>query len=75
VARGIARVGLDAAPKLWDLAGGWLLVQEAGGVVEALEQAPFPLQAGMDYGRLSFPLLFANSLETLQKARLQVQLR
>ena len=61
VARGTAMLGLAATPHLWDLAGGWLLVTEAGGVVNVIPdrsgalQTPFPAQAGINYRDLTFP--------------------
>ncbi|MFM8322580.1 MAG: inositol monophosphatase family protein, partial [Chloroflexota bacterium] len=74
VARSIAVVGFEATPKIWDLAAPWLLVQEAGGLVETYDrQPPFPLQAGVDYARQSFPLLAAANPHMLQLAREAIQ--
>ena len=62
VATGRARALLLARPKLWDVAAGWLLVEEAGAVIEALDnKVPFPLQLDKDYAIESFPLVAAVS--------------
>jgi myo-inositol-1(or 4)-monophosphatase len=55
VARGSAVLGFEATPKIWDIAAGWLIVSEAGGVVETLEnQKVFPLSGGLDYTQHSY---------------------
>jgi myo-inositol-1(or 4)-monophosphatase len=60
IARGIALVSFEATPKIWDIAGGWLLVQEAGGSVETLDGSqPFPVRLDQSYARLNFPTLAA----------------
>jgi myo-inositol-1(or 4)-monophosphatase len=76
VARGIAVIGFEAAPKIWDIAGGWLLVEEAGGVVETLDGSrPFPLLPGMEYARQNFPTISAASPEVAHKARTWIRPR
>ena len=76
VALGIAAIGLESTAKIWDLAGGWLLVQEAGGVVGTLEGTqPFPLATGDDYRQKSFPILAAATRELAYRARDQIQLK
>jgi myo-inositol-1(or 4)-monophosphatase len=73
VARGAALLGFDARPKIWDFAGAWLLVQEAGGVIETLDGSqPLPLRTGMDYAHQYFPLLAAASPELLVWARKKI---
>jgi myo-inositol-1(or 4)-monophosphatase len=70
VSRGIAILGFEATPKIWDLAAAWLVVQEAGGVIETHHSSwPFPLQAGLDYTRKSFPTLAAANQSLLDKGR------
>jgi myo-inositol-1(or 4)-monophosphatase len=71
VASGSVVVSVEASPKVWDLAAGWLMIQEAGGVVGPLlddSPLPFPLVAGRDYARRPFPLLSAASQETWTNA-------
>jgi myo-inositol-1(or 4)-monophosphatase len=58
VARGSALLGLDAAPKIWDLAAAWLLVEEAGGVISPFEgPSPFPIHHNIDYSSTNYPTL------------------
>ena len=70
VGRGVALVGFEATPKIWDIAGAWLLVQEAGGVIAPHHgPQPFPLITGVDFARQSYPTLAAPDhklLETIQ---------
>ena len=61
-AAGVTVASMDAVPKVWDMAAGWLLVREAGGVVVQLEGKPiFPLIAGQDYASVKHPQLSAPS--------------
>lgn len=58
LARGAALLAFDAAPKIWDLAAVWLLVEEAGGKIAAIDGAsPFPPSSSIDYGVANFPTL------------------
>ncbi len=57
VASGAALGGVEATPKVWDLAGAWPILRAAGGVWAPLADAPFPLAEGADYTRRSFPML------------------
>jgi myo-inositol-1(or 4)-monophosphatase len=58
VAAGAALGGVEATPKIWDLAAVWVIVQAAGGAFVNLDAQPmFPLQIGEDYGSRSFPTL------------------
>lgn len=60
VARGAALLGFDAAPKIWDLAAAWLLVEEAGGKIAAFEGSPpFPISPQDDYSTTNYPTLAA----------------
>ena len=69
VARGISVLSFEARPKIWDLAAVWLLVQEAGGVVEIFDQRPlFPPLPGLDYSLHNFPCLAAATPALKQKA-------
>jgi len=73
VARGIALVSFEATPKIWDIAGGWLLVQEAGGAVATLDGSqPFPVQLNRSYARQNFPTLAAASPTLLQRSHNQI---
>jgi myo-inositol-1(or 4)-monophosphatase len=75
-ARGIAVLSFEAVPKLWDLAAAWLVVQEAGAVIQTLDGSqPFPPVAGMDYTGRSFPTLAAPTSEYLIKGLAQIKPR
>ena len=76
VARGSAILGFEATPKIWDIAGGWLVVTEAGGQVDTLDSSePFPLLPGLDYGECDYPILAAATPGEIAKARLQIKPR
>jgi myo-inositol-1(or 4)-monophosphatase len=58
VAAGATLGGVEATPKIWDIAAVWAIVQAAGGVWIPLEPKPiFPLQVGKDYGDRAYPTL------------------
>ena len=74
VARGVALLGFEVTPKLWDLAAAWLVVSEAGGVVAAYDGAsPFPFQPGVSDPQTSYPILAAATAELAETARSQIQ--
>jgi len=74
LARGAAVLAFEATPKIWDLAGPWLLVQEAGGCIEPYEPVSlFPPQPGLEYAALSFPTLAAASSHLMDKGREWIQ--
>ena len=76
VARGSAAMGMETRPKLWDLAAGWCVVEEAGGVVETLDGSrPFPLVADCAYADRSFPIVAAASAGLLAQAREHIEER
>lgn len=73
VARGSAIVGFEATPKVWDLAGAWLIVREAGGTIECIEgDAPFPLVSGLDYSKRSYPTLATSTKALWDKTRMKI---
>jgi myo-inositol-1(or 4)-monophosphatase len=58
VAAGITLGGVEATPKIWDIAAVWAIAQAAGGVWVPLQSQPiFPLQVGVDYGDRPYPTL------------------
>jgi myo-inositol-1(or 4)-monophosphatase len=64
VAAGIAMGGVEATPKIWDIAAVWAIVQAAGGEwVSLKEEAIFPLTAGKDYSSRSYPTLVVSRTE------------
>jgi len=78
VASGSVMVSVEASPRVWDLAAGWLMIREASGVVGPLLEdgpLPFPLVAGRDYARRPFPLLSAASQEAWTEAHQRLVLK
>jgi len=66
VARGAALIGFDAEAKIWDLAAGWLLVQEAGGTITPFDGSPpFPILTDTDYAVTNFTTITAASSSVL----------
>jgi len=64
VAAGTVLGGVEATPKIWDIAGAWVIVQAAGGAWVALDSQPiFPLKVGQDYGKRSLPTLVVSHPE------------
>jgi myo-inositol-1(or 4)-monophosphatase len=64
VATGAALGGVEATPKIWDIAAVYVILQAAGGAFISLESAPvFPLQIGQNYGNRSFPSLAVSRAE------------
>jgi len=74
VARSAAAVGFEVTPKVWDLAGAWLVLEEAGGVIAPIEgETPFPVKPGIDYTARCYPTLASFSVERLEWARLRIR--
>ncbi len=66
IATGAALAGVEATPKIWDIAAVWVIVQAAGGVWQPLESQPiFPLQPGADYSSRAYPTLAVAQPELL----------
>jgi len=64
VAAGWALGGVEATPKIWDIAAVWAIVQAAGGTWTALnDQTLFPLEPGQDYSRRPYPTLVTSRAE------------
>ncbi|WP_019506097.1 inositol monophosphatase family protein [Pleurocapsa sp. PCC 7319] len=58
VAEGVVIGGVEATPKIWDIAAAWAIVKAAGGEFVFLDNNfQFPLQVGQDYGQVSIPSL------------------
>ncbi len=58
VAAGWALGGVEATPKIWDIAAVWAIVQAGGGVWQSLDPDPiFPLTIGKDYSQRAYPTL------------------
>lgn len=64
VACGVSLGGVEATPKIWDLAAVWAIVHAAGGVWVSLRDEPtFPAVAGRDYGSYAMPCLVVGKQE------------
>lgn len=64
VAAGATLGGVEATPKIWDLAAAWPIVQAAGGVwISLASEQVFPLQVGENYGDRSLPTLIVSQPE------------
>jgi myo-inositol-1(or 4)-monophosphatase len=64
VACGASLGGVEATPKIWDIAAVWAILQGAGGAFVHLEPNPvFPLKIGKDYGSRPFPSLALSRIE------------
>lgn len=76
VARGVSVLGFEATPKIWDIAASWLIVEEAGGVVETYDGSkPFPLETEFDFNRQVYPTLAAANQAVLAKGRTWIKPR
>jgi len=74
VARGMAVVGFEATPKIWDIAASWLILEEAGGAIVTIDgPQPFPLQPNFDFQQTSFPILSGANEELISTARGQIK--
>ncbi len=64
IAAGSVLAGVEATPKIWDIAGVWAIVHAAGAVWVPLQPEPvFPLQVGKDYGDRPYPTLVVSQEE------------
>ena len=58
VAAGVAVGGVEATPKIWDIAAAWVMIKAAGGEFVFIDDKfDFPLEQGKDYGEVSIPSL------------------
>lgn len=70
VASGAALAGVEATPKVWDIAAVWVILKAAGGTWISLQLDPlFPLEIGKNYGSLALPTLVASSQEVADRFR------
>jgi myo-inositol-1(or 4)-monophosphatase len=77
VSLGMAVACCELLPKIWDIAGGWLVLSEARATVAPLLSggSVFPLQPGRDYSDLVFPLLAAASPAIWDSTRAGIRLK
>lgn len=68
VSMGAALAGVEATPKVWDIAAVWVILKAAGGTWVSLKYDPvFPLEVGKNYGSLSLPTLVASNQTVADK--------
>ncbi|NJK36753.1 MAG: inositol monophosphatase [Oscillatoriales cyanobacterium RM2_1_1] len=61
VASGVSVAGVEASPRIWDIAAAWVIIQAAGAIWVPLDSTPnFPLKVGQDYSRHPYPTLVVN---------------
>lgn len=66
VAAGSSLGGVEATPKIWDLAAVWAILHAAGGTWQSLRSEPtFPAIVGQNYGSYAMPSSVVNSSELL----------
>jgi myo-inositol-1(or 4)-monophosphatase len=76
VARGSSILAFITTPKIWDLAAGWIVVEEAGGIIQNMDRDEiFPLKSNVDYGQKSYPLLVAATSQLAKKGIEKIQKR
>lgn len=76
VARGIALIAFEATPKIWDIAAGWLVVEEAGGSLGTLDGSqPFPPVPAQDHSLRHYPTLAAATPERLSWAKAKIKVK
>lgn len=69
VTKGSAILTFESTVKLWDFAASWLIIKEAGGYIQTLEnQEVFPTKTDFDYNDQSYPMLAAASEEVILNA-------
>lgn len=76
VPRGTAMISFEATPKIWDIAGAWLIIEETGTLIQPQTgNSPFPLEPGTDYQGISFPSLAAKNAKEMKIALENIQLK
>jgi myo-inositol-1(or 4)-monophosphatase len=76
VARGAAIAGFQATTKIWDIAAGWLLVEEAGGLVELYGGgSPFPYLPHGEYINKTYPTMISANPTIAEKLRTGIKKR
>ncbi len=74
VARSIAILSFDVSPKIWDIAGAWLLLEEAGGSIQTYDGSqPFPVRASQAYAEMNFPVLAGATPELISRWQREIQ--
>lgn len=73
VARGAAIAGFQATTKIWDIAGGWLILEEAGGYAMLHSGgSPFPYIVQEGFQNTNYPTVMAVNQGLAEKIRTQL---
>lgn len=76
VARGAAIAAFQATSKIWDIAAGWLVLEEAGGIAELYGGgSPFPYLPESAYANTIFPTMMSANPEVAKKLRAGIKTR
>jgi len=76
VARGAAIAAFQATPKIWDIAAGWLVLEEAGGTVELYSGgSPFPYLPQGQYADSIYPTMMSANGKVAEKLRTSIKKR
>lgn len=71
-----AVLAFESTVRIWDFAAAWLVIKEAGGVIESFNhQEIFPAEPGKDYQHTPFPIIAATSRDILEQARKNIKKR
>lgn len=73
VARGAAIAGFQATPKIWDIAAGWLVLEEAGGCAQLHDgSSPFPYVVQDGFEKISYPSVMAANSQVAEQVHAQL---
>ena len=73
LACGKALISFEAKAKIWDYAGAWLLIPEAGGCIEVFDHSePFPLLPGKEFALQNDAIIATATPELMIKARKKI---
>jgi myo-inositol-1(or 4)-monophosphatase len=76
VARGAAIAAFQATPKIWDIAAGWLVLEEAGGTVELYNgESPFPYLPHGTYSNTIYPTMMSANPKVAELLRKSIKKR
>ena len=65
-----AVLAFESTVRIWDFAASWLVIQEAGGIVESYgKKQPFPAHQDKDYHGIPFPIIAGASKDVVAEAR------
>ncbi len=69
VAMGQTFGAIESTPKIWDIAGAWLLLEELNCSIDWLETDPLNLVSGQDLSEVNFPLIAGRTIEQIKVLR------